>query len=188
MDEVITTELLVKKHGYQERTAQRRIKDAKEKLGKTKDCDLFASEFIEAQKIRFPKGYGELQRGMYTPVDRMRLETLKKKSIERVGELGLIVGVTYEVTYILLGHYERKVIGEFRHFTESMVTAIFKLPEELQHEREISMAVEIINGQMEPILTEGPRGSVDQYHVINAVTICKTMGIPVCSIVEVKEV
>ena len=185
VDQVITPQLLVREHGFKPRTAQRALADLRIKLGKSPDSYIFASEFVAANKITFPKRYGELQRGRRMPQQEKDLEVLQQKSYERVLELNLIVGVTYEITYMLLGHYSKKAIATFTEFTESGITAIFKLPQAHYHEKELAMAVDYKEGQMNPIGSEENKKS-EGYTLVRAVTECTTIGIPTLSIVEVK--
>lgn len=187
MDKIITTKHLVSKHGYHPRTAQRRIDEIKKKLGKGKDCDLFTSEFLKANKIKVIYNPNEIPHGITNIEEKTKeLEFLKEKSCNRAESLGLVVGMTYEITYILMGHYEKTLIIEFRSYTEQFITAIFSLPESLQHEREISMAVEIRNGQIEPISSSIGSKVDGEYCVFRAVTLCTTIGIPTCSIISAK--
>ena len=186
-DQVISAEILVSVHGFQPRTAQRVLADLRIKLGKEKGAHIFASEFIRENKITKPVEYGERQRGFRADIDEQNLEVLKESSIKRAAQLQLMVGCTYEVTYITLGHYEKKHIGTFAGYTESTITAIFEIPKMDRHEKEITIPIQYIDGEMKPVTQSQrtlPVKGVDFY--IRAITECKTIGIPTQSIIEVK--
>ena len=186
MEKVITAQYLVDEFGYKKSTAADAITKTKNALGKpAKGGILLVSEFLEYHKIK-PKGMPE-QSATRKRCQDAALSVLLQKSNKMTVTLRLNVGESYRVSY-LLGGGVATVLATFSGFTEGLksgtagLTAIFAVPDPREDEKPIYLVYdEKGNARTNDYKVESS-GIIGYVKMILPV---KTIGIPVCNIVDV---
>ena len=185
MEKVITAQYLVDEFGYKKSTAADAIAKTKNALGKpAKGGILLVSEFLEYHKIK-PKNMPEQSTTRKIGQD-AALSVLLQKSNKISVTLRLNVGVNYRVSY-LLGGGVATVLGTFAGFTSGLsgaagLTAIFAVPDPREDEKPIYLVYDE-KGNVRTNDYKVESSSIIGY--VKMILPVKTIGIPVCNIVDV---